>query len=169
VARPAKTLLQLVAGRSFMARRHRDLLAGPTLPDVELAQLQARFAAAAGEAERRAVAVEFERFVRGRPDAAEEDDDMLTLDEMFAAEEELGPVALVGTCDRRFRRRDQRIASILISYAQGAMTLAQIADMHRVSVRTARRDLEAALNAQRSWPPALARCADLARRRTDAS
>jgi hypothetical protein len=168
MARQAKSLEQLVADRTFLARRHRDLLAGPTLPDIELAQLQARFAAAAGEAEQRAVSVEFERIVRRRAAAPPEEEAAdLTLEELFAAQEELGPVELTGTQNRRYRRRGQRIASTLISYALGR-TATEIAGAHAVTARTVSRDLDVGLSAK-EWGPGLARCAEIARRRLDAS
>jgi hypothetical protein len=60
----AKTLKEQVIDRSFRSRRHRELLAGPVVEWPTLALLQARYAAADHELERRAIGVEFERAVR---------------------------------------------------------------------------------------------------------
>src|SRR5437016_3796974 len=59
MARPAKTLLELVLCGGFRPGRYHPLLAGPDLPWPGLALLQQRYRLAAGEAERRQLAVEF--------------------------------------------------------------------------------------------------------------
>jgi phage terminase large subunit-like protein len=66
MGRPAKTLAQLVRDGSFRGRRdsHRDLLSGPVVQWPAFASLQARFAGAGSEAERREIALSFERMVR---------------------------------------------------------------------------------------------------------
>src|SRR5690242_9525500 len=56
-----KTLDQHVVDGTFRARRHHEMLVGPVVRWEELAQLQARYAAATSEAERRAIGVAFER------------------------------------------------------------------------------------------------------------
>ena len=65
MARPVKTLRSHVIEGTFRARRvsHRTLLLGPAVPWPALASLQARFAAATSEPERRDVALQFERLV----------------------------------------------------------------------------------------------------------
>jgi hypothetical protein len=70
----AKSLSNHVSERSFRARRHHELLAGPVLRWPELASIQARYVAADHPLERRAIAVEFERAVAGGRD--DEDDDV---------------------------------------------------------------------------------------------
>jgi|SRR5579862_8893229 len=65
MARPAKSLVALVNDRTFSARRHHDRLEGHVLPWPELAAIQARYVATSHELERRQIALEFERAVRG--------------------------------------------------------------------------------------------------------
>src|SRR4051812_24409433 len=63
----AKTLEQHVRGRSFRARRHRELLAGSQLRAwPELAEIQDLYCNARNELEARRIAVEFERAVHDR-------------------------------------------------------------------------------------------------------
>jgi hypothetical protein len=62
--RPKKGLAQLVADRSFLARRHSGLLAGPLVADPILASLQQMFRQAGDDRQRRRVALKFERLVR---------------------------------------------------------------------------------------------------------
>ena len=71
MGRPAKTLRALVIEGTFRARReqHRELLTGPPLQWPLFASLQTRYVATRSEAERRAVALEFERLV----DAAQQE------------------------------------------------------------------------------------------------
>jgi phage terminase large subunit-like protein len=65
MARSAKTLVELVRGESFRADRHSGLLAGPLVGPRELQALQLRWQQAPGDYERRAVALEYGRLVRG--------------------------------------------------------------------------------------------------------
>jgi hypothetical protein len=174
-----KTLRQLVRDRTFLARRHAELLhLEPLVDDPVIRQLQERYRAEPSERIRRQVALEIEGAVRDQAVYARHGAATLglriaeglelrpglplTIPELFAAEEELGPVALrVGTYE--FTRPDERIASVLITFALGTMTLAQIADMHEVDVPGVLEDITAAVNPDRTWGPALARCADVAR------
>lgn len=64
MARPKKSLDDLVRDRTFLARRHGELLEGGELPWSALAPLQAAYAAADDDAERRAIALDFQRAVR---------------------------------------------------------------------------------------------------------
>jgi phage terminase large subunit-like protein len=64
VARPAKSLQERVRDRTFLARRHAGLLAGPLVSSDELARVQAAWQASASDSERRALALDFERAVR---------------------------------------------------------------------------------------------------------
>lgn len=78
MGRPRKTLRELVADRSFIARKHRDRLLEAPLERADLRALQARYFAAELDYERAAIAVEFERVARrsppvdGRPATARE-------------------------------------------------------------------------------------------------
>src|SRR5438132_6918163 len=63
VGRPPKTLAEHVRDGSFRSRRHFPLLASPDLPWPWFALMQARFRAATSDADRRAIAVEFQRAV----------------------------------------------------------------------------------------------------------
>jgi hypothetical protein len=67
--RPRKTLAGLVADRSFLARRHAALMAGPPVEDPTLAALQALYRQAGDDRQRRRVALQFERIVRAAPPA----------------------------------------------------------------------------------------------------
>jgi phage terminase large subunit-like protein len=64
VARPSKSLQERVRHRTFLARRHAGLLAGPLVSSEELARVQAAWQASALGSERRALALDFERAVR---------------------------------------------------------------------------------------------------------
>ena len=59
--RPRKSLKALVAGGTFRARRHADLLAGPLLDDQTLAALQRLYRQARDDRQRRRIAVQFEK------------------------------------------------------------------------------------------------------------
>jgi phage terminase large subunit-like protein len=61
MARPRKSLLELVEDGSFLARQHHERLSEEPLRWKSLSKLQARYVAAATELERRQVAREFER------------------------------------------------------------------------------------------------------------
>lgn len=63
MARPSKSLLELVRDGTFRARRHHELLAQPDLPWKTLSHLQQRYRDAGLEFERRRVAVEFENAI----------------------------------------------------------------------------------------------------------
>jgi hypothetical protein len=64
MARPRKTLDELVRDGTFLARRHEGLLAGPILPQLALAALQREYIRADDERVRRVIAREFEHIVR---------------------------------------------------------------------------------------------------------
>ncbi|HZU78186.1 MAG TPA: terminase TerL endonuclease subunit, partial [Dehalococcoidia bacterium] len=66
MGRPALSLLELVRRGTFIARRptHRALLLGAPLPWPHFVSFQRRYAAATSEAERRAIALAFERLMR---------------------------------------------------------------------------------------------------------
>jgi hypothetical protein len=55
VARPRKTLDELVRDGTFLARRYEGLLAGPILPQLALASLQEQYVAADDERLRRVI------------------------------------------------------------------------------------------------------------------
>ena len=64
MGRPSKSLEERIRARSFVARRHGGLLAGPLTGDPELAEAQAAWQAASTERERRFRALDFEQKVR---------------------------------------------------------------------------------------------------------
>ncbi len=64
MARAQKTLRELVADCSFLARRHADRLLEAPLERADLRKLQAAYFAAELDYERAAIAVEFQRAVR---------------------------------------------------------------------------------------------------------
>jgi len=64
VARPAKSLQERVRDRSFLARRHGGLLAGPLTNHPELREIQAAYQAAETDRQRRLFALDFEQNVR---------------------------------------------------------------------------------------------------------
>jgi hypothetical protein len=66
VARPSKTLQERIRDRSFLARRHDSLLAGPLVRQEALREVQERWQTAASESERVWWAREFEKIVLGR-------------------------------------------------------------------------------------------------------
>jgi phage terminase large subunit-like protein len=61
VARPAKSLQERVRDRSFLARRHGALLAGPPVGPEALRELQRRWQSEPDEVVRRALQVEYEK------------------------------------------------------------------------------------------------------------
>jgi phage terminase large subunit-like protein len=63
VARPAKTLQERVRDRSFLARRHGALLAGPLVGPEALREIQRRWQEEPDEIIRRALAREYEKLV----------------------------------------------------------------------------------------------------------
>src|SRR3954453_9027000 len=63
MARPAKTLQERVRDRSFLARRHGGLLAGPFVDAPGLRAIQVAWQAAASDRERRLLALDFEQKV----------------------------------------------------------------------------------------------------------
>jgi phage terminase large subunit-like protein len=63
MARPAKTLQERVRDRSFLARRHGGLLAGPFVDAPELREIQVAWQAAASVRERRLLSLGFEQKV----------------------------------------------------------------------------------------------------------
>jgi AraC-like DNA-binding protein len=63
-----KTLLELVADQTFLARRHADRLLDAPLERADLRELQGRYYAAGGDVERRAIARRFEDAVRRPPE-----------------------------------------------------------------------------------------------------
>jgi phage terminase large subunit-like protein len=86
LARARKTLAERIRDCTFEGRReaHRDLLDGPLVEDDQLAELQAEYQETVDEAERKLLALEFEKAIKsghGRRSRAE-------LDEILA---ELGP------------------------------------------------------------------------------
>ena len=64
MARPAKSLQERVRDRSFLARRHGGLLAGPLTNHPELREIQAAYQAAETDRQRRLFALDFEQNVR---------------------------------------------------------------------------------------------------------
>lgn len=82
----AKSLEEHVSDGTFRSRRHRGLLAGPVVRWPHLAELQARYAAATSDAERRAIGIAFEKAARELPGAHETTYDELAraLHEIFA-------------------------------------------------------------------------------------
>jgi hypothetical protein len=60
VARPAKSLQERVRDRSFLARRHGGLLAGPLVGPDKLREIQEHYRRADSDVERRAWAIEYE-------------------------------------------------------------------------------------------------------------
>jgi hypothetical protein len=67
--RPRKSLEELIADRSFLARRHAELLAGAPVDDPTLAALQALWRQAGDDRQRRRVALQFEKLCRAAPPA----------------------------------------------------------------------------------------------------
>jgi phage terminase large subunit-like protein len=65
VARPAKTLQERVRDRSFLARRHRGLLAGPLAGPERLREIQQRWQDERDEIVRTALEREYEKLVAG--------------------------------------------------------------------------------------------------------
>ena len=63
MARPSKTLQDRVRGRSFLARRHGGLLAGPLVGPARLREVQRRWQTEGDEAIRRALVLEYQRLV----------------------------------------------------------------------------------------------------------
>jgi hypothetical protein len=64
MARPSKSLEERIRERSFLARRHDGLLAGPLTSRPELQEVQAVYQAATSERERRSLALDFQQAVR---------------------------------------------------------------------------------------------------------
>jgi phage terminase large subunit-like protein len=64
VARPAKTLQERLRDRSFLARRHGGLLAGPLVGPDKLREIQEHYRRADSGVERRAWALEYEQAVQ---------------------------------------------------------------------------------------------------------
>ena len=64
MARPAKSLKERVRDRSFLARRHAGLLAGPLADHPELRDIQVAYQAAETDRQRRLLALDFEQNVR---------------------------------------------------------------------------------------------------------
>jgi hypothetical protein len=62
--RPRKSLGELVADGTFLARRHAELLAGESISDPTLAALRQLYRQAGDDRQRRRVALQFERLVR---------------------------------------------------------------------------------------------------------
>jgi len=69
MGRPAKSLQGRVRDRSFLARRHGGLLAGPLVRRGDLREIQERWQQASSEIERKAWAREFEKAITGERDA----------------------------------------------------------------------------------------------------
>jgi phage terminase large subunit-like protein len=87
VARPAKSLQERVRDRSFLARRHGGLLAGPLVGPEALRELQSRWQSEPDEDVRRALQVEYEkRLASGsvRGDAESRSTALNGADERFA-------------------------------------------------------------------------------------
>jgi hypothetical protein len=61
MARPSKSLEARIRDRSFLARRHHELLAGLLVTAKKLRAIQAAYQAASSDPERRALALDFER------------------------------------------------------------------------------------------------------------
>lgn len=62
MAHPKKSLAQLCADRTFLARRHADLLVSePLLDDLALRDLQRQYRQESSDLERRRIALELER------------------------------------------------------------------------------------------------------------
>lgn len=83
-----KALTEHVREATFRSRRHHALLAGSVVPWRQLAIIQANYAAATSEPERRALGVAFERAVRELQEAGgtSADDDLLRrLDEILTS------------------------------------------------------------------------------------
>jgi phage terminase large subunit-like protein len=92
-----KNLQRLVLDRSFLARRHEELLqTSPLVADPRLRELQKRFRRRRDQGERRAVALEFQRAVRERASAPSSELDVLL--------RELGPPGSVEQLLRFFPR-----------------------------------------------------------------
>ena len=66
MARPRKSLEQLVVDGTFRARHHHERLHGSPVPWEPLARMQERHQRADSDRERRFFALEFERLVRER-------------------------------------------------------------------------------------------------------
>jgi hypothetical protein len=92
--RPRKTLEQLVADGSFLARRHGELLAGEPLDDPVLSALQQLYRQAGDDRQRRRVALQFEKVCRAASPAVVGEPDAVPGVE--AAEELEGPVEAAG-------------------------------------------------------------------------
>jgi hypothetical protein len=65
VARPAKTLQERVRDRSFLARRHRGLLAGPLVGSERLREIQQRWQNEENGIVRTALERQYEKLVAG--------------------------------------------------------------------------------------------------------
>jgi phage terminase large subunit-like protein len=65
MARPAKTLQERVRDRSFLARRHRELLAGPLVGSERLREIQQRWQNEENEIVRTALERQYEKLVAG--------------------------------------------------------------------------------------------------------
>ena len=65
MARPAKSLQERVRDRSFLARRHGALLAGPLVGPERLREIQRRWQTETNETVRRALEREYEKLVAG--------------------------------------------------------------------------------------------------------
>jgi phage terminase large subunit-like protein len=61
MARPSKSLEERIREKSFLGRRHYELLAGPLVSAKRLRAIQAAYQAASSDPERRAIALDFER------------------------------------------------------------------------------------------------------------
>jgi phage terminase large subunit-like protein len=61
LSRPTKSLEERIRSRSFLARRHGGLLAGPLTHDPELAEIQIAWKSASTDRERRLLALDFEQ------------------------------------------------------------------------------------------------------------
>jgi Winged helix-turn helix len=136
--RPSKPLADHVRDGTFRARRHHTLLAGTVLPWAELAPFQAQYVTATSEPERRAIAVAFERAVRGLRTAKVELDGEIVaeLDRILA----LPPVPMQLAPDDRACQRYWRGMEALAAWDAGR-SVVEIAATLNVSRSTVRRNL----------------------------
>jgi hypothetical protein len=134
----AKSLVEHVREGTFRSRRHHRLLAGPVVPCDELALLQARYARATSEAERRAVGVEFEQAVRqGRGRSQDElalDPDVFLVEEIFTGLPV--PMTLYGEELERYYRAHKSA-----TLAEAGLSVDQISSQLKLPAATVRADI----------------------------
>jgi hypothetical protein len=126
----------MLSDGTFRPTRYHGLLAGPVVRWPTLATLQAAYAAAASDAERRAAAVHFLEAMRELEHEETEDPFVLELEQIFTAP----PVAMTIAGDARAVERYQCAVEAAAAKADG-WTIPRIAVRLGVSSTTVRRDL----------------------------